>query len=182
MLERNIAEIVKTLFSVLLGTGTLFGALQYSIERRKRKDGVEYLATRIAILLEGYAICCTNKLSDFDLFFTTNGILGELIHDVPKFPEIPDGDYKLLNRFLLDEFLQLPQNIEMAYNVALRDSDFADEIQGNQIRIDYIISLGSKAIKLANLFREQYKLPKRNIKIGKMLIKDFFNNRKPIDL
>ena len=128
----QLEDLASNFISVLVGTGALFGVIQLYSERRKRKEAVKYLATRIAIQLEGYAIDCANKVSDYNLLLASNGILGELVQDIPILPEIPDGDYKLLDRSLLDNFLQLPQNIKAAHNAALRDGDFVNEVEGIQ--------------------------------------------------
>jgi len=172
----EVKEIITQLLSIILGSGALFGILQFTNDLKKRKDGAEYLATRIAILLEGYAINCANKISEFDLVFSTDGIMGELIHDISNLPEIPEGEYKLLDRSLLDEFLQLPQEIEIARSACLSECDFADLARCGQIRIRYITIIGAKAYKLAYRVRKKYKLPQRTIRSGKLEIKDVFQN------
>ncbi len=167
----------SNLITVMLGSGAAFGILNWFSERQKRTEEVEFLATRLAVQLEGYAIECADKVSDHDTATDSDNTAGAVIGKIPEFPPLPESEsYRLLKRDLLDEMLQFPQLRFMAENAAIFWWNVVGDPDSCRVAYrDNTISMGERAAGLAKRLREKYSLPKRTLIYGEWDICKFFN-------
>ena len=98
----------------LIGTSTV-AALVASLvshflagrrDKQARERDATYLAIRLAVILEGYALACHELLSDNDLHSSSGGEAGKQRSKLPDLPPYPDdADWKSLETALASRAL-----------------------------------------------------------------------------
>lgn len=171
----DIAEFAGQVVTVMLGSGAAFAFLNWRTERRRRIDDVEFLATTLAVQFEGYAIDCADKVSDHQLATDSDGCAGKLIGKIPDFNLVTQHEgYRLLDRAVLDEILQFPQERLLAERAAIFWWDVVgDPDCCNNAYRDNTVKVAHHALMLATKLRSRYKLPKRSMAYGEWDIREF---------
>ena len=166
------------IITVMLGSGAAFGFMNLYSDRKKHKNNAEFLATQIAVQLEGYAIECADKISEHTTAEDSDNHAGRLIGKIPEYPPLPTSDsYNLLNRGIVDEVLQFPQERQMADKAAYFWWDVVGDPECcNAAYKDNTIRMGERAARLAKKIRNFYKLPERKLVFGEWDIYKFFND------
>jgi hypothetical protein len=90
---------------------------------------VKYIALRLAILFENYAIASTDKFCNHQLANTSDQHAGEYIKKIPTPPPLMlEKKYKLIDLKLLNDILDFPQKCVLANDNAL----FPIQIDGDK--------------------------------------------------
>ncbi len=75
-------------------------------DKQARKRDATYLAIRLAVILESYALACHELLSDNDLHSSSGGEAGKQRSELPDLPPYPDdADWKSLETALASRAL-----------------------------------------------------------------------------
>lgn len=84
-------------------------------EKEKEVTGHQkYLALRIAVHLENYAVNCAKLMNLSDLFVSSREHEGQGLYNVPDFPDLPVAeDYKLLKAEILDNAFSLMNEVDV---------------------------------------------------------------------
>lgn len=113
----------STIFATALSTGLATALLNQGIgwwrETASQKSTLErdarYLAIRVAVILERFAIDCADAIADQDLFSSSSGHAGRRHATIPKLAEYPsDADWKALRADLLASALTLRNEISLS--------------------------------------------------------------------
>lgn len=112
----------STILTTALSTGLATAILNQGIGwwRDSRKDHAvtereaRYLAIRLAVLLERFALDCADSVAAFEMHSEFDGYAGRASGTIPKLPEFPDGDWRALNANLLGRCLSLQNEIKLS--------------------------------------------------------------------
>jgi len=117
-----------------------------------KKREAAYLAMRLAVLLEGYAMACIGYASFANEHWKQ--YYGEPPDDVPQLPPYPsDADWKALDQKLADQILSFANEIA----TRARSARFARIFEGNAFQIQTEIEESAhRAIDLAGALRKRY--------------------------
>ncbi|MEI9889108.1 MAG: hypothetical protein WDN08_21905 [Rhizomicrobium sp.] len=163
---------LQSFLTVVLGSGAAFTIAQIVLDfrrhRRKRRDSVEYLALRLAFVLEGYAIACAEKQSDHSTAVEHDGQAGRLLGSVPEVPALPESDaYQFLDRSILNSVLDFPQRVVMADRFAAFWWDTVGDLDSFRSEIgSQTIRMGHLAAVLAKRVRTTYRIQGRPLVLG----------------
>ena len=139
--------------TLTLGGGAL-------LARRKDKTSARYLAMRIAVLLEGYAITCAESLSDWDLYFSSGGHAGSMMDGIPDIPEYPDEEgWSALKPALLERALTLRNQVRIGRRSVSSFAEFEmdpDDIAHHSA--GHLGVCGYRAWSLAKDLRAEYRV------------------------
>ena len=81
-------------------------------EKHLQQRNATYLAIRLAVILEKFALDCTDTIADYDMYTSSGGHAGSAATKLPELSEYPDeDDWKLLNSGLLARTLTLRNEI-----------------------------------------------------------------------
>ena len=174
----SIIETLGSFLLVVLGSSTAIGLLNWYTDKSKRKSEIKYLATRIAVDLEGYAIDCAEQCSNHISHEKHNGLCGKLISQIPIIPAIGDTErYDFLDNALLDQILRLPQQL-MLYEREIKSmSDVLDMGYVQDECCNKTLKIGLQALELSKEVRSKYHLPKRELKSGEWDIDKFYKEQ-----
>ena len=142
-----------------------------------RADEAEFLAVRLAIEFEGYAIESAERVADQKTLEDSGGHAGNKIGSLPEPPQPPKSDaYKFFDRALLDAIFQFPQDRLMANRAAIFWWDVVgDEEACTEAYKEHTIRMGAKASEIAREIRSKNKLPARNLTFGRWEIDRFLD-------
>ena len=174
-----MSEFWTNLVTVFLGSGAAVAITNWYIEHRReerrRTDETEFLAVKLAIEFEGYAIECAERVSDHKTAEDSGGHAGKRIGSLPEAPQLPKGDaYKFFDRNLLDDIYQFPQDCLMADRAAIFWWNVVgDEDCCTQAYEKNTIRMGVKASEIAKEIRRKNKLPSRTLTFGNWKIDKF---------
>ena len=152
----------------------------WASERRREKDAAQYLAIQIAFLLEGYALRCAEGVIKHELSDDSGGQAGRAIGKIPDPPKFPESDaYKFLDRGLINDVFEFPQLQQMyaeeawtLYDVGASDTEeYMDAIKKRTI------TMGVRALEVAQIVRRQYGLPNRELGLGNWSIREYLQSR-----
>lgn len=159
------------LITIVAGSSLVSALVTLGVDARRRarasRQNNILLALRLAFLLEGYTVKSVSILSDHDLASQTDGHLGKHIGAVPDMPPLPDDDYRTFGQELLSQLLEFPQRIDMAKDEAAFCFDIDGNIEAVESMRKNTASLAQSALDLSRKLRQEYKLPKRDLVIGK---------------
>lgn len=162
----------ELLLTTFLGSGASFTLISLLFEhrkhRRERIESVSFLALRLAVLLEGYALRCVDEASDHSIAKGSGGHAGTLLGAVPITPTLPDSDsYRLLDKALLHLVLEFPQRRD----IAQQEADFWSNVVGD--RDCYLntawqntLLIGAHSLDVARRLRDSHSLPRRSLTFG----------------
>ncbi|GJM00010.1 MAG: hypothetical protein DHS20C07_16890 [Methyloligella sp.] len=172
-----VLGVIGNFLLVVVGSGASIGFLNWFTDRKKSKSKVKFLATQLAVQLEGYALECFEDISNQDDYIGHEGYIGSTIAFVPELPKIPTSDdYMQLDNNLLDEFLQMPQD-RITANRAAIFWDQVDRECANSAYRESTVVMGHKALTLSKKLRQKYKLPQRELKSGVCELNKFFHDQ-----
>jgi hypothetical protein len=149
------------------GTGvvaaTLTVGLNWLVARRtehaKLERDARYLAIRVSVVLERFALDCAEFAGDNDLHRRSDGAAGQHRASVPSIAAYPtDADWKALPQDLLAECLSLPTEIEQTS----RGIDFVSDVAPDDAPAacdEACAALGLRALDLAKRLRGRYGFP-----------------------
>jgi len=161
--------------TVMLGSGAAFGILKWHTDWKTQQNKAKFLATQLAVQLEGYAIDCSDKISGHITAEDSNEAAGDYITKIVEYPPLPVSDaYQSLERSIADEVLQFPQECQMAERAARFLWEVADTDACLENYKDNTIRIGAKAAELAKKIREHYSLPMRKLTFGEWDVYQFF--------
>lgn len=126
---------------------------------RSTTRDARYLAIRLAVLLEQFAITCADYISDNDLFRQSDGNAGAPHGSVPELPAYPDEpDWKALAPNLLARALTLRNEVSMADGAVAFWADIGERESIPGECDDQCGKIGYVAWSLARDMRGQYRL------------------------
>jgi len=83
--------------------------------RAALKREARYLAQRLSIILEKFAVDCANVVADNELADSSGGTAGERHSSLPIFGSFPsDADWKAIDPDLMDRVMSMPNELELA--------------------------------------------------------------------
>lgn len=155
-------------FLKLVGAG-LTGAIATQVlawwrearrERALTMRDARYLALRLSIILEHFAISCANVIEKNKLHWDTEGHLGSKHNIIPALPDLPnDADWKALDPELASRALAVPNELRLAAQSLSFTADVSDD-EDVIYHFDEQTGLhGGRALELAKDLRRVYSLP-----------------------
>lgn len=138
-------------------------------ERKSMERDARYLAVRVAVILEQFAMQCSEQVSDHEMHQNSSGHAGQLNPGIPDLPPYPDeAEWKTLEPNLLADALsfrnqcsQAKAAIAYCYNIdSGPDSSAIDEANVQCGACGYV------AWQIAENMRRRYKLPPFDSVIG----------------
>lgn len=156
-------EISKLAFSTGVVTAIVNQAVGWVRDWRKEltssQRDARYLALRVAVVLESFAIACAKIISDNNTYTGGEECFGTIHDKLPPPPEYPsDVDWKSLPPELSARALSFMNEIPLS----TYDIDFMYEIEEDQVSSTcskHAGKCGYRAWQIAVSMRKQYKLP-----------------------
>ena len=150
---------------LVLGTGFVTKALDWLIDRQKTdrlaEQGAGYLAARIAVILEQFAIRCADQIADNEMYRQSDGYAGHGHGTLPALAEFPpEANWTVLDPVLLSRTLSIPNELILAD----RTIAFWWEVETDPSLLHNVCdaqagTCGYRAWRLAAELRSRYSLP-----------------------
>jgi hypothetical protein len=148
--------------STLLTTLGSWGLTHFFEHRAALKRDARYMAQRIAIILEKFAVDCANVIADNQLHSSSEGHAGNRCLSLPELGSFPvEADWKALPPELADRILSMPNELALVDGAisffwdVLGPGDDGVETETNQ----RAGACGLRAWSLATDLRKEYKIP-----------------------
>lgn len=138
-------------------------------DKNARERAARYLAMRLAVLFEGYALECANRIADNELFRTSGGHAGGCSFKLPNPVTLPDSTYwEYLRHDLAERALTFPNIAAHADGAIEFTSRVENDPESTAVAFDDQAGLtGMKAWALACDLRHEYEVvPFRKADIG----------------
>jgi hypothetical protein len=139
----------------------------FSLSRKKKEEDsvANYIALRLAILFEDYAIESANKICDHQLVTSSDRTAGKFICEVPMPPPLMlEKEYKLIDLKLLNDILDFPQRCLLANDNAFFLEKMVGDRECTTIALgENTIDMAYRALELGKRLRCQYKLSSREL-------------------
>jgi hypothetical protein len=135
------------------------------VHRAALKRDARYVAQRVAIILEKFAVDCANVINDNDLHNQSKGHDGKRHLCLPELGPLPaDADWKALSPKLVDRVLSMPNELALADGAISFWWDVVGDEECMQTETDQRAgTCGLRAWLLASDLRKQYKIPASNL-------------------
>lgn len=154
-----------TIITIVLGSSFLGAVLTnvagWLIKRSERSNQATYLALNIAHLLEKYSYECLSVTDDHDTAKSSDGHAGVYINKIPKFPKLPEFDYRVLDPKNLDKIFDFPQQVCFASDCITSAFEFLDGEDAVEEGYKSCLKLAQESLNIADNLRQKYKLKKR---------------------
>ncbi len=163
----TIQDAIVPLLSAFSG-GLLGALLNRFFDWRVHRRRGNYLAIRLSVMLEEYAVRCADMASEHDMAIGSGGSAGTVMGQIPSFHPLPEDEaYVQLSQPLLAEILQFPQERDMAEASAAQWEALLGTISDadNPYR-EHAVRLGSRAAVLAKRLRRQHGIAARTLASG----------------
>jgi hypothetical protein len=153
----------------VLGTGVVAAALTHGVswwrDSRKEKASnlrdARYLALRLAVILERFAIDCSEVVGLVDTYAASKGSAGSQTTKLPEIGEFPsDSDWKTIDPKLAARALEFVNELLMAQQKLNFSWHVSDEDQITEECADDAALLGLRAWDLAHQLRQRHDLPR----------------------
>lgn len=170
-------ETVVTSALVATVVGAVINEWQHS---RRVKHSARFEALSAAVLLEGYAIECAERISDHDLAVDSAGHAGAFLGKVPDLPRLCVAASLLRPRkaALADRLMTFPQDARQADQfVAFWWDVTADTEEAREAAVTKAAQIGVQAAHLASALRTEFKLPPRNLLFGQFDVRKALEKR-----
>jgi hypothetical protein len=96
-------------------------------DRASTKRDARYLAIRLAVMLEEFAIKCADRIGDNDLYRQTKGSVGTKWDSIPELPPYPDeADWRSLAPGLLSRVLTLRNALSLKGGGVVSGADWGN--------------------------------------------------------
>lgn len=153
-----------TLLSIATATSVLTTVLNQLAttwrERSRRRATSSYLSLRIASMLEAFAQDCSGYISDRLNYQSSNGVLGQLISEMPKISDYPSDEegWRSLDATLADRAIRFPvlikqSNESLGFSLSVDDDGYDEEM------LEELAIRGDDALDLARAIRRKAYLP-----------------------
>jgi hypothetical protein len=116
---------LKTILPLVVGAAIGFAATMLTLvwgswsKRSENQRSATYLAIRLAVILEQFAIDCADRIADQDLHDNSLGHAGAVASELPKLEAFPDEQsWNALNPALLARVLSFPNTCRLS-NLAI---------------------------------------------------------------
>lgn len=167
--------------TTFLGSGAALTLITVGFElyrhNQQRGDSAGFLALQIAFSLEAYASACADALSEDQTAIQSGESLGEYLKTIPAIPNLPESDaYKLLNRQLLHEIMELQQRRALAIQSANYEMQVVDDEAYHDAILKSTSLLAKSALSIAKRLRETHKQPKRELDFGAYNLSDYIDD------
>ena len=153
-------EFLAVIFgSGVVATAVTIGAEWIREERTEKRD-LRYLAMRVAVILEKFAIDCSNLVVENEAYDTSDGEAGSFSSKLPDLPPFPtDADWKSVDPVLASRVLSLQNEVYLTqFSVSdvwgVHEPDEIGKIVNGQAG-----KCGAKAFGLAHALRTAANLP-----------------------
>jgi len=162
-------EIWKIVIPAVLGSSVFsaFLAHHFSISRNKtsQKLKAKYLATELAFQFERYAMRSADLLGESEIYVSSNGHGGAALTSVLSFDDIPKSEYyEFLPTELLEAVYKFQDEVAVQQYYFKSASDYLDAEDVVLEATKETKRHGTKAISVAQMIRENQKLPARTLK------------------
>jgi hypothetical protein len=155
-----------TIVTTALSTGLATAILNQGIGwwRDSRKDNVvtereaRYLAVRLAVLLEGFALDCADAIADKELHDSSEGHAGRRHGTIPELAAYPDGDWRALTPNLMGRCLSLRNELKLSDGHIAFWEDIGERDSIPQEAVQQTGKCGYRAWLLATDLRKEYHL------------------------
>ncbi len=144
----------------LVSAGLTHALAGWREKRKSRRQG-QYLALRLAIILERYASECSDLVSRIDAAFETNGDPSTFPTDLPPAPGYPEDDegWRVLDSSLAHRVLALVVERNAAQAAVTEDWMYCGPTSAPFECSRLAAILGLEAWDTAVALRQRYKLP-----------------------
>lgn len=163
-------QFLSTVVTSALVATIAGAAINAWLENRKSKHAARFDALSAAVSLEGYAITCANELSNHELAMSSGGHAGSSIGNVPELPQLSvvAGFLKPKRAEVADRLMTFPQEVRQASQLAGFMWDVtADEDVVREAAATQSAKMGLRALELAKDLRKVFRLPPRQVLVGK---------------
>ena len=168
-------EVLKVASSTGVITAIVTQFLGWLIDRAKsnrsaRKEGT-YLAARLAVAFENFAIRCAEQIADNDMFRQSEGHAGRSHGTLPSLEAVPtQANWTTLDPTLLSRSLSLPNELLLGERmIAFWSEVDPDPSLARSVCDAQAGTCGYRAWKLARELRERYgtaRIPCRKASLG----------------
>jgi hypothetical protein len=147
--------------SSLLTTFGSWGLNHFFVHRAALKRDARYVAQRVAIILEKFAVDCADVIIDNDIHSESGGHAGKRHLGLPALGLLPaDADWKALPPNLVDRVLSMPNELALATKAILFWWNVVGDEECMETETDQRAgTCGLRAWLLASELRKQYKIP-----------------------
>lgn len=155
-------DIVKiSVSSGLLTSISTWGLNHFFVQRSAFQRDARYLAQRIAMILERFAIDCSECIEEATLYNDSGGHAGKRQFSLPPLGHLPeDADWKALPSDLTDRILSMPNAIFLAEKkISFWWDVLADEDAVAKETMDQAGGFGMESWNLAKDLRRRCKIP-----------------------
>jgi hypothetical protein len=155
-------DVLKISVSSSVLTALLtWGLNHFFVHRASLRRDARYLAQRLAITLEKFAIDCAAVIADNRLLNSTGGEAGKRHLSLPALEALPaDADWKAMAPDLVDRVLSMPSELVLAHETILFWWDMLTDKDGMETETNYQAGLyGFRAWNLASELRRRYGIP-----------------------
>lgn len=162
-------SLVSTILTSALVATVTGAAINAWLESRKAKHATRFDALKAAVALEGYALCCSERISSHDLALSSGGHAGSFIGNLPEIPtlNVVAGFLRPRKASVANQLLTFPQEAEQAEQYI----DFWWQVAGiDEVReaaAGQVAKLGLKALEIASEIRLAFNLPERELVFGR---------------
>lgn len=155
------SPLILILTSILTGLIMAFAVQtvvsQWSLKKRKRKAR-EYLALRVAVLLEDFSRQCLEKIHARDINDMTDDQPVPGLRDLPELDEFPEpGSWHLLDGDLANRILTFRNTVKTA-GLRLQGAFIEDQLGVNDLFVEECGICGADAFELARSLRVRHGL------------------------
>lgn len=135
--------------------------IERSRSKRSSRTQATYLAARLAVIFEHFAIECAEQVADNDMYQQSGGHAGKPHGQLPKLGELPsEANWTTLDPILLSRSLSLPNELLLGERMIAFWSDIDHEPSLLRNACDAQAGIcGYRAWQLAEELRSRYGLP-----------------------
>lgn len=158
-------DVAMLVFGTGFVTTIITKVFDWLIDRRKTdrlaEQGAGYLAARIAVILEQFAIGCAERIANNELYRQSDGHAGHAHGKLPTLTEFPpEANWTVLDPVLLSRTLSIPNELILAD----RTIAFWWDVEPDPALLQNVCdaqagTCGYRAWRLAAELRSRYSLP-----------------------
>ena len=177
-------QIFSTVVTSALVATIAGAAINFWLQSRKERHVTRFDALTAAIILEGYAISCADKLSNHALAKASDGHAGTFMESLPELPKlsIVAGFLKPARARVADRLMFFPYEVRQADQVATFLWDVTTDVDAvREASVAQAAKMGLYALDLSADIREAFKLPKRKIVFGAFDVREVLEKSRQSD-
>jgi hypothetical protein len=162
-------SLITTVVTSALVATAAGAAINAWLDSRKSRHTTRFDALSAAVVLEGYAVTCADKVCDHDLALSSGGCVGSFLGRIPDLPELSvvAGFLRPKKASVANRLMIFPQEIRQADQYIAFCWDVTGDVdEARNATVGQVAQIGLKALELATDMREAFNLPIREVVFG----------------